>query len=420
MDLKIFEQILPQRQELTNKLTDLTEKINHFKSVSLEQIIKFNTKTTFLSVKDKACYKLKYKPVDFSFCKVHDLFVSNKHKNDFIVEPMHSLSGELDDLCFYSYTPTDFQVFLDTNKHNKYTFLPLTIYGINNPNGYRHDTLLVFNNQSKTFYWINNNNYKDTLQYGHNMIKDAVDVLFTNFSVVMKLGYNYEATSSWVIELSKQLYPSLGDLDFILSTAWCYLTLKLIDNYESPTAFYSVLYELNPTIKFHLLYQLALYLINSHYQSQISENMNINLSENKSLSTNSKFPELKIEYPTNLSSEDIPTPKVEYNLVIDQSTEQSTEQYMDQETGLETKTVKQSTEQSADQSTEQSTEQESELDSQKKLRYNAELEIELDDINSYEIERKKTPEDESDGEYEDDSDDSDNDTKDRSGNCFIS
>ena len=61
-------------------------------------------------------------------------------------------------------------------------------------------------------------------------------------------------------------------LDFILSTAHCYLQMTMLQYYESPTCLIAVLSELDPSDLFHLVYSTVMTIIHNTYKQQLPAN----------------------------------------------------------------------------------------------------------------------------------------------------
>jgi hypothetical protein len=242
----------------------INETIKNFMNFTLYEIVKNNSETRFLSNAKKYCYRLDYKTLALGYAEARDNFgdtVVAAHSEAYVKQQMHSLSGEQNDLCFYTYSPDGLREFLQQNAHLHYTFLPLTVHAIDSANGTRHDMLLIFDNHTKLVYWFDGKNREDYLSLGQHLPKNAVDILFINMFGQLKLGYSYEPAPSWQIQGTLHAYGSIGLLDFAFSTAWCYNLLMSINDYDSPTGYLSILDTLSEVDRFHLLYNSMLSMI---------------------------------------------------------------------------------------------------------------------------------------------------------------
>ncbi len=255
----------------------ISQTIADFQHVSLYDIVKKNTTTQFLASCTKYCYCLNYDNLSLSVMQARDNFGENlvsSFADAYVKQQMHSISGEQKDLCLYTYSPLELIEFLELNKHNHYTFLPLTVHAAESANCIRHDMLLIFDNQTKLFYLFDCKNRNDYLQRSSNLPKDVLDVLFINIASVINartnngFGYTYEPSESW--ELQGTLHPyGVGSLDFILSTAWCYNIMMALDKYDSPTSYMSILDDIPECDRFHFLYCSMLHLlgVNKYFNS---------------------------------------------------------------------------------------------------------------------------------------------------------
>ena len=265
----------------------LDEVIKQFKDVSLHEMIRVNSTTTFLSNAKKTCYRLEYATLSFTHAEARDNYtdaIVPGYQDAYLKQQMHSLSGEQKDICLHTYSPRDLQEFLEQNKNNHYTFLPLTVHATDSANGYRHDMLLIFDNRSKLFYWFDGRNREDYLQFGRDVPKGAIDILFVNLADNLKLGYSYEPAPSWMIQGVLQPFASIGQFDFVFSTAWCYLVLLMLDNFDSPTGLLSALDTLSKEDRFHLLYSALQHMIGVYqYHKTVPQNAQVNLFEEKIL-----------------------------------------------------------------------------------------------------------------------------------------
>lgn len=259
--------------------------IQQFKDVSLQEMIRANTEILFLEKVTKTCYRMEYGNLKFSAMEARDNFNSSiiqSHLNSYVKQQMHSLSGEQNDLCFYTYSPTELVQFLEQNKKNHYTFLPMTVHATDSANGYRHDMLLIFDNKTRLFYWFDGRNREDFVPLGNKSPKNAIDILFINMADQIKLGYSYEPSPSWMIQGVLQPIASIGQLDFVLSTTWCYLAVQLMDSFESPTGFLSALDTLSKEDRFNLLYNALLNMICIYkYHKTLPQNVQVNFYDEK-------------------------------------------------------------------------------------------------------------------------------------------
>ncbi len=253
--------------------------INNFRGVKLLDVLRRNTNTTFLPNATKYCYQMDYKTLTCSVRVARDEFTQaiNNHNDGYVRQEMHSLSGEQMDLCLYTYGPEELRQFLENNKGNHYTYLPLTVHATESANGYRHDMLIIFNNKTKMFYWFDGGNRSDYLPNCNNIPKNAVDILLINLAETVKLGYLYEPSLSWIIQGVCQPLASVGQLDFTLSSAWCYLVASILDNYDSPTEMLSVLDTLSKENLFHLLYTSMTHMIGANYNNTLAQNVQVNM-----------------------------------------------------------------------------------------------------------------------------------------------
>lgn len=239
----------------------INEIIKNFMNFSLYEIVKNNSETRFLGNAKKYCYRLDYKNLAIGYAEARDNFgdaIVSAHSDAYVKQQMHSVSGEQGDLCYYGYSPDHMREFLAMNAHLHYTFLPLTVHAVDSANGVRHDMLLIFDNRTKLVYWFDGRNREDYLSLGQNLPKNAMDVLFINLFGTLKFGYAYEPSPSWQIQGTLHSYGSIGTLDFVLSTAWCYNALLSLNEYDNPTGYLSILDTLSEADRFHLLYNSML------------------------------------------------------------------------------------------------------------------------------------------------------------------
>jgi hypothetical protein len=242
--------------------------IKKFKDVYLHEIISSLGKTQFLDKAITYCWHLTYNDLNLTVkpakdnCYKLDTTTSD-HIKEYLLQQMHSISGKQNDLYLYTYGYEDLNTFLQINMDRHYTFLPITVHAAESANDIRHDMLIIFNNRTKHFYWLDGNNRSDYLSFGKNIPQDAIDTLFINFAELAKTGYDYEPSQSWQFPGIFCNYASITEqLDFILSTVWCYLTIIMIDDYNTPMEFSSMLDGLSETDRFHLLYCTMIQLVN--------------------------------------------------------------------------------------------------------------------------------------------------------------
>ena len=270
----------------------LTHIMDQFKDVSLHEMIRVNSTTTFVPNCNKYCYRMDYKTLTLTVLDAldnHTESVVAKYSESYVKQPMHSISGEQQDICFYTYGPQDLVQFLEQNKNNHYTFLPMTVHATESANGYRHDMLVIFDNKTKLFYWFDGRNREDYFPFGSNIPKNVIDALLINLSDKVKTGYSYEASPSWVISSVLQPFASIGQFDFVMSTAWCYLVMSMLENFESPTAMLSALDTLSKEDRFHLLYTSLLHMIGVYnYHKTVPQNAQVNFVEEKVEIVNNK------------------------------------------------------------------------------------------------------------------------------------
>lgn len=265
-----------------------------FKDVSLHEMVRVNSTTTFLPNGTKTCYRMEYKQLTFTALQARDNFtdaVVTAHQGGYVKQPMHSISGEQTDLCMYTYSPQELVQFLEQNKNSHYTFLPLTVHATESANGYRHDMLLIFDNRTKLFYWFDGRNREDYLPFGRDIPKNAIDILLTQMADTTKIGYSYEPSPSWMIQGVLQPFASIGQFDFVFSTAWCYLVVQMMDSFDSPTGLLSALDTLSKEDRFHLLYNALLHMIGVYrYHKTVPQNAQVNFFEAPPVAAVSNLP----------------------------------------------------------------------------------------------------------------------------------
>lgn len=278
-------QLVPSEVAKRVGFQGISSVIKEFLNVSLYEIIRTNTKTTFLTTGNKHCYRLNYKDLTLGVAEARDNFgdaVVSRFKDAYVKQLMHSISGEQNDLCMYTYSPADLKTFLDQNSHLHYVYLPLTVNATDSANGNRHDMLIIFNNRTKKFYWFDGRNREDYLPLGLHLPKNAMDVLFINFDNHVKCGYSYEPSPSWQITGTLHSYGSIGLLDFIFSTAWCYNAMIMLDYYETPIEYVSVLDSMDEVDRFNFLWSSMLKLISSeHYLNLVPQNAQLDLTASR-------------------------------------------------------------------------------------------------------------------------------------------
>ncbi len=246
------------------EFTPIDSLIEKFKHVDLLKLIVKNSKVRFIGNSRKYCYQLVYKNCEF----IHGFSRENytELKQDFVQQKMHSLSGETTDLCYYTYCPNDLKYFLELNKNLQYSYLPITIYPIDSANGVRHDTMLIFDNKNKEFYYFDCKNKNDSIPYASNAPKNYMDILFINMAEVFNLGYAYVAEESWISEGLFQRYGTFGSMDFIMSTAWCLCLINDLNNYDTPLIYATTLTDKPISDRFHYMYCRLMQMLNLNFE----------------------------------------------------------------------------------------------------------------------------------------------------------
>lgn len=265
-----------------NKYPSISKKISEFKGVTLYELIKKHTQTEFPYGGTKYCYQLDYTNLAFTYAQARDTFgdaIVRKYEDSYIKQHMNSLSSEINNLCYYTYAPDELKSFLENNYGKQYTFLPLTVFAVDSANGSRHDMLLIFDNVNKLFYWFDSNNRTDYLQFGRDVPRNAIDILFVNLAESLKLGYEYEPSPAWQIQGMLHQYGSMGELDFLISTAWCFVTMKLLPNFSSPIGYMSVLDNCSEADRFHLMYTSMLEMMEYQYNKYIPHTSRVDLTK---------------------------------------------------------------------------------------------------------------------------------------------
>lgn len=259
--------------------------IENFRDVSLHELVRVNSGTKFLDSAIKFCYTFDYASLNLTVLHARDQHCAPDAPhlaNAYVKQQMHSVSGEQKDLCYYTYGPEDLVRFLELNKDNHYTYLPITVHATDSANGFRHDMLLIFDNRTKFFYWFDGRNRDDYMQHAKNMPANVFDILFTQIASICRIGYAYEPSESWQIQGVLQPIMSFGQLDFALSTTWCYLTMTMLDYYESPTGYLSALDSMNKVDQFHLLYSSLLHMVGVYkYHKNVPVASQVNLTEER-------------------------------------------------------------------------------------------------------------------------------------------
>ena len=258
--------------------------IKRFQNVNLQDLIVLNSTTRFIPNTTKYCWSLNYKTLSLKCHIAKDSYEKayiKNHKQEYVSRQLHSMAAEQTELCFYSYGELDMKTFLAINIANKYTFLPLTVYATDSANGIRHDMLLIFDNAKKLCYWFDGKNRDDYFRFNEHAPKNVIDILFLN--VVEKLGYTYEASPSWIFKGVLHPYGNIGQLDFALSAAWCYLTIISLEHYNTPIEYIASLDNLSEADRFHLLYNALIHMIIiCNYTHTVPKNMQVNFQTDTS------------------------------------------------------------------------------------------------------------------------------------------
>lgn len=281
-----MDNVLPASFLRQLRVSSLKDRVNKLKATGLKDIIRNSSDVKFISNATKHCYRLEYQKLFFTHDKSRDNFTDGivaEHKGDYAHTPMHSLSGEGKDICLYTYSPMDLVSFLDANKHLKYTFLPITVHPIESANGYRHDMLLIFDNKNKLAYWFDGRNRDDYLQLSSVNYKSIIDTLFVYIFSTVNLGYSYETWDSWAIPAVFAPFPTLGEYDFVLSTAWCTMTILILDNYDTPMGFASALDSISREDLAQILFKLSESLLSSNIDRTIPTTVQKSLIDEKQM-----------------------------------------------------------------------------------------------------------------------------------------
>lgn len=259
--------------------------LRRFRDVSLAEVVKASSITTFLGDAEKYCYTMRYSDLNFLAQAARDNYtdaIVPAHRDNYVKQQMHSLSGEGSDLCLHTYSPAGLVAFIEKNKAANYTYLPLTVHASDSANGYRHDMLIIFDNRKRLFYWFDGCNREDYLHFARGIPKNAIDILMMQLAENAKLGYSYEPSPSWVIQGVCQPMAPQGQLDFVMSTAWCHLVMLTLQSFESPTGLLSVLDTLSTESRFNLLYRCMMNLVtDDRYHQVIPGSLQVNFFEAK-------------------------------------------------------------------------------------------------------------------------------------------
>ena len=236
---------------------------------SLYEIIKNNSTTKFLLNSSKTCYSMNYSKMTLEIFESPDIFkdqlVKKQYMKDCVKSHMHSMCGENEYIYLYSFSEDDWRSFLLNNSNEKYVFAPITIHSIESANGLRHDMLLIFSNLDKKMYLFDCKNRMDYLSYTR-LPKNAMDIFFVYLSDQLKLGYTYEPTQSWEIQGILKPFGNFEELNFIMSTAWCYNFMLCLPFYNSPTEYLSVIDGLSEIDRFNLIYRSLINLSEKNYK----------------------------------------------------------------------------------------------------------------------------------------------------------
>ena len=241
----------------------INETITRFESVALEDIIVANSNTRFIESINKTCYTLNYNTLNVTQEKTFKQ--TEQTAANYIERPIHSLIGEENDILLYTYSPNELLRFIEVNKNNKYTFLPLTVHAANSASGKRNDMLIIFQNRTKQMYWFDSRIHTGYLATGRSVPRDAIDILLTVLVSVWNLGYTYEAAESWIVAGLFNPVSSLGKFDFLLTTTWCYLIVKMMPHFDMPHNLMAALDSLTREDRFNLLYTANYNMTSRHF-----------------------------------------------------------------------------------------------------------------------------------------------------------
>jgi hypothetical protein len=240
----------------------INETIVRFESVSLEDVITANSNMKFIANIEKTCYTLDYATLNITKEKI---FNQTENAGNYIERPSHSLTGENNMMCLYTYSPDELKRFLDVNKLQKYSFLPITVHAINSASGKRCDMLLIFQNETKQMYWFDSRVHIGYLSVGPNVPRDAIDIMFTILNSFWNIDYTYNPSESWTVAGLFNPVSSLGKFDFLLTTAWCYLLIKLIPHFSSPIELMAALDSMSREDRFNLIYTATCNMTTRHF-----------------------------------------------------------------------------------------------------------------------------------------------------------
>ena len=247
----------------------VNETITRFENVSLTDIIKANSTTRFIDSINTTCYKLNYITLNITTEQSN-----TSTKANYINNVAHSLIGEEKEIILHTYSQQELHRFLDINKGNTYTFLPLTVHAVNSASGKRCDMLIIFKNDTKQVYWFDSRIHTGYLRSGRDTPRDAVDILLTVLMSYLKLDYSYEAVEAWTVAGVFNPMSSLGKFDFLLTSAWCYLTIKLLPFFSSPIEYSAALDSMSREDRFNLLYTATNHMITRYfYQTTIPDTL---------------------------------------------------------------------------------------------------------------------------------------------------
>ena len=257
----------------------INETIVRFESVALEDVIVANSNMKFITNIEKTCYTLDYLTLSITKDKI---FTQTENAGNYIERPSHSLVGENNVMCLYTYSPEELKRFLDVNKSQKYTFLPITVHAINSASGKRCDMLLIFQNETKQMFWFDSRVHIGYLPVGPNVPRDAIDIMFTILNSFWNIDYTYNPTESWTVAGLFNPMSSLGKFDFLLTTAWCYLLVKLMPHFSSPIELMAALDSMTQEDRFNLIYTATCNMTTRHfYATSIKKSLTSGLDLDK-------------------------------------------------------------------------------------------------------------------------------------------
>lgn len=261
---------------------NIDEAIMKFMRYSLASIIERHSNVKFLNSSSVYSYKMVYGTLELRHDIARSQYTSNEIRNlhdEYEKVELHSISSAEKDIVLYTYSPQDLCAFLRQNAHLKYTYLPLTVHAIDSANGIRHDMLLIFDNRNKLAYWFDGNNIQGYMQHSDMLPKNVMDILFITLFQKINLGYQYEPSQSWMTEGTLHPYGSIGNLDFIFSTALCYNVVCSLHNFDNPTLYLTALDDMPPANRFHVMYQGMMNMMfkNSTYANTVDPYSTVNL-----------------------------------------------------------------------------------------------------------------------------------------------